>query len=440
MDRRTDAVELLDGPLDDLSTLAGNLRDLGRINRHLGGVDLSATAIDALAAHVDALTMLDVGTGGADIPMALLERARARDRRLAIVGLDSRPEVLEAAVLATPALATTDGLELHVGDGTSLPYPDRSFDVAHCSLVLHHLSPDEAVVAARGDGAGGAARGRGQRPGPDPARAHRGVADGAPADRQPVHAGGRAVVGSPVVSGGRGGRVAAGGRPDAGANAARRVRPAVGDRRGPDADGGRRRGPRPPGRGRMTHGASGAALEDAAVVIVGGGPAGAVLAARLASAGVAVLVLERAPAWHWHAGGVFTSPAAVTALRRAGLDAATLAAVARPIPAMRVETASGTSFRLTYGTEDGGEPAVGFDRSRLDPLLLERAATAGAEVRRGWNVTAVDLARGSLETRGPDGRSVVIRAPVIVGADGAHSVVAGRPVSRARSGSIRGSG
>ena len=146
MDRRTDAVELLDGPLDDLPTLAGNLRDLRRINRHLGGVDLSATAIDALAAHVDALTLLDVGTGGADIPMALIERARERGRRIHVVGLDSRPEVLEAAVLATPALATTDELELHVGDGTALPYADRSFDVAHSSLVLHHLSPDEAVV------------------------------------------------------------------------------------------------------------------------------------------------------------------------------------------------------------------------------------------------------------------------------------------------------
>jgi ubiquinone/menaquinone biosynthesis C-methylase UbiE len=54
--------------------------------------------------------------------------------------------VLAAAVLVTPALVTTDGLELHVGDGRSLPYADRSFDVAHCSLVLHHLSPDEAVV------------------------------------------------------------------------------------------------------------------------------------------------------------------------------------------------------------------------------------------------------------------------------------------------------
>ena len=164
--------------------------------------------------------------------------------------------------------------------------------------------------------------------------------------------------------------------------------------------------------------------DDAAVAIVGGGPAGAVLAARLATAGLDVVVLERSPAWHWRAGGVFTSPAAVAALRRAGLDAATLAAVARPIPAMRVETASGTTFRLTYGTERGGDPAVGFDRSRLDPILLERAVAAGVDVRRGWNVTAIQPATGSLAARRPDGRHATVRAPVIVGADGAHSVVA----------------
>src|SRR4029453_17657287 len=51
MDRLTDGVELLDGPLDDPDVLAGNLRDLRWINRRLGGVELSASAIDALAAH-----------------------------------------------------------------------------------------------------------------------------------------------------------------------------------------------------------------------------------------------------------------------------------------------------------------------------------------------------------------------------------------------------
>ena len=149
MERSTDAVELLDGPLDDLSALAGNLRDLRRINRWLGGASLTAPAIEALAAHRPELTLLDVGTGGADIPIALLDRAARRSRRLSIVAIDSRPEVLAAAVRASPGVAATRGLELHVGDGLDLPYADRSFDIAHASLVLHHLPADDAVRLLR---------------------------------------------------------------------------------------------------------------------------------------------------------------------------------------------------------------------------------------------------------------------------------------------------
>jgi flavin-dependent dehydrogenase len=164
--------------------------------------------------------------------------------------------------------------------------------------------------------------------------------------------------------------------------------------------------------------------EQVEIAIVGGGPAGAVLAARLARAGHEVVVLERTPTWRWRAGGVFTSPAAVDALRRAGLDDGTLRAVARPIPAMRVETASGTTFRLTYGADTGGEPAVGFDRSRLDPALLELARAAGADVRPGWAVTAVEPSAGRLEVRRPDGSSAPLHARIVVGADGRRSVVA----------------
>ena len=168
----------------------------------------------------------------------------------------------------------------------------------------------------------------------------------------------------------------------------------------------------------------GVARERAAVVIVGGGPAGAVLAAGLAGRGQSVVVLERSPVWHWRASGVFASPAAVRALRRVGLDELTLATVARPIPAMRVETRSGAAFRLTYGADAGGESAVGFDRSRLDPALLDLATAAGADVRRGWGVTAVDLEAGTLQVRNPEGGTSAMAASVIVGADGLHSIVA----------------
>jgi SAM-dependent methyltransferase len=149
MDRVTDGVELLDGSLEDLPALLDNLRDFRRINRWLGGASLSEPAIDAVAAHRRELTLLDVGTGGADIPMDLIERAARRDRRWSVVAIDSRAEVLAAAVQARPAIVTVPGLELHVGDGRSLPYPDRAFDVAHASLVLHHVAPDAAEQLLR---------------------------------------------------------------------------------------------------------------------------------------------------------------------------------------------------------------------------------------------------------------------------------------------------
>jgi menaquinone-9 beta-reductase len=164
------------------------------------------------------------------------------------------------------------------------------------------------------------------------------------------------------------------------------------------------------------------------VAIVGAGPAGAVLATRLARAGVEVVVLERSPAWRWRASGVFASPAAVDALRRVGLDEPAIAGVARPIPAMRLETPGGALVRLTYGADDGGPPAVGLDRSRLDPALVDVARAAGAEVRLGQAVEAVRFADATstlprLLTRSSEGQWE-IRARVIVGADGAHSIVA----------------
>jgi flavin-dependent dehydrogenase len=154
-------------------------------------------------------------------------------------------------------------------------------------------------------------------------------------------------------------------------------------------------------------------------VVIGGGPAGALTAALLARRGRRVVLVERSPAYRWRACGVFASPAAVDMLRRAGLDEADIARVARPIPAMRVETAAGTSFRLTYG--DDGQlvaSAVGFDRSALDPLLVDLAAASGAVVRLGETVTSVEEGRVTLA----GGTS--IRAGIIVGADGLRSVVA----------------
>ena len=87
----------------------------------------AATRRGARGARGD-LSLLDVGTGGADIPLASCRAAGRARPPVTVVGLDSRPEVLAAAV-GEPA-ASDDGLELHARRRPVAPL---------CrSLVRHH--------------------------------------------------------------------------------------------------------------------------------------------------------------------------------------------------------------------------------------------------------------------------------------------------------------
>lgn len=144
MRRVEGASELLDGPLDR-NILAANLRDLSRVNRLLGGTSLSWSALEPFLAHTNArpLRLLDVGTGAADIPRGLLERARRHGVELEVVATDVQPEIVD---LARTASRRTSGLVINISSAGGLAAPDASFDVAHASLLIHHLDP----VAARG--------------------------------------------------------------------------------------------------------------------------------------------------------------------------------------------------------------------------------------------------------------------------------------------------
>jgi ubiquinone/menaquinone biosynthesis C-methylase UbiE len=136
------APELLDGPLDE-QILHGNLRDLARVNRWLGGSGLSRAAVAPLLAGLAAPSLLDIGTGAADIPAALAASVSKRQPRLAITATDVRPEIVAAA---TTRVA---GSKLTIRLGDLDDERDDAFDVVHASLVLHHLEPAEAVSLLR---------------------------------------------------------------------------------------------------------------------------------------------------------------------------------------------------------------------------------------------------------------------------------------------------
>src|SRR6266487_5274700 len=90
MERAHDAVEMLDRPAPFLD-LSQNLDDIARFNAFFGGTRLTLRHVKGLVADLPrdrSLTLLDVGTGGADIPRALVRWARRAGRRIRILALD----------------------------------------------------------------------------------------------------------------------------------------------------------------------------------------------------------------------------------------------------------------------------------------------------------------------------------------------------------------
>jgi ubiquinone/menaquinone biosynthesis C-methylase UbiE len=144
--RRRDAVELLDSASIDEGTLAGNLRDLRRANRYLGGLAIVRRhvwrALAALPAD-EPVRVLDVGTGAADLPLALAAWARQQGRAVRVAGLDHHAQVVAYAAHQTGG---QPAVRLVRADACALPFSDGAFDYAVCALTLHHLPPPDAVT------------------------------------------------------------------------------------------------------------------------------------------------------------------------------------------------------------------------------------------------------------------------------------------------------
>jgi SAM-dependent methyltransferase len=135
----------MDRPDNAPAELEGALEDIRSVNRFLGG---SRVLLDALRPRLAAAgkdrvtTILDVGTGGADLPLELVAAARRIGRRVRIVAIDRDPVTVSYARRRTEGVPEIDVVS---GDARALPYPDGAFDFVTASLFLHHFTHDEAV-------------------------------------------------------------------------------------------------------------------------------------------------------------------------------------------------------------------------------------------------------------------------------------------------------
>lgn len=165
--------------------------------------------------------------------------------------------------------------------------------------------------------------------------------------------------------------------------------------------------------------------EEREVVVVGGGPAGAAVAARLAGAGHDVLVLDRAHFPRRKPCGECVNPAGVDALHSLGALERVLAAGPARLEGWRISTSSGASFDGSFPQD---RPGFALPRAVLDSLLLEHAVACGADVLFGARAVGLvsegGWVRGVRIREAPGGAVREVRARLVIGADGIRSVVA----------------
>jgi flavin-dependent dehydrogenase len=165
---------------------------------------------------------------------------------------------------------------------------------------------------------------------------------------------------------------------------------------------------------------------DAEVIIVGAGPAGSAVATLLAGAGHHVLLLDRAAFPRHKACSEYVNPGGVEILRQLDVLDDLFRAGAHQMEAMVVHAPSGQRFTVNFAGAEAGQTALGLSRHCLDHLLLERARAAGATVCERAHVREVVREQGRVVgvLATINGTRELLRAPLVVGADGHHSTVA----------------
>jgi geranylgeranyl reductase family protein len=155
------------------------------------------------------------------------------------------------------------------------------------------------------------------------------------------------------------------------------------------------------------------------VTIVGGGPAGATAALVLARAGVAVRLLDRAafPRNKPCGGGI-----SMRALVRFPYLKPQLARISTHVVSrLYLEGPEGSSATVIESDEPA---ALMIRRVEYDGLLVALAQEAGAEVVSGVDVVQASQDAAGVALTARDGRTFT--APLVIAADGVHSVIARR--------------
>ena len=126
----------------------GCIVELQRVNRWLG--DASALR-DSLLTEIEKLnlrdfSLLDVGAGSGELLRVVAEWARKSGRTAQLTGVELNARSAKAIAERTTTFPEITAVR---GDALRLPFVDKQFDFALCSLFTHHFKNTEVAAILR---------------------------------------------------------------------------------------------------------------------------------------------------------------------------------------------------------------------------------------------------------------------------------------------------
>ena len=151
-DQRRREDEWMDEDSVDPRELRRSLTFIRRINALLGYTRATLSHLQRFSSRWkpgERIDIVDLATGSADVPLAIVRWAARRGLDVYVVGVDRHEKTIDEAREAT---TREPRIRIVQGDALRLPFTAGSFDYAVCSMFLHHLSDDDATAVLRNMG------------------------------------------------------------------------------------------------------------------------------------------------------------------------------------------------------------------------------------------------------------------------------------------------
>lgn len=162
----------MDDPAVSRADLALSLRYIRAVNRRLGGISALLShlkawsrdwpAVDSARPTGRPITLLDIATGSADLPIAAVLWGRGLGFDLRVTAIDLHPTTLELAaehIREQDCLHPAEGSQPPLSEAITLHrhsalrlmdhFKPDSFDYVHAGLFLHHLPEIEVLTVLR---------------------------------------------------------------------------------------------------------------------------------------------------------------------------------------------------------------------------------------------------------------------------------------------------